>query len=113
MAQDLLEHVAKEMELDDLKEITTFRGSDPEGVRTSHPFLPRESLVILGEHRPLRQAQAAFTLHLATARKTSEVGLRYDLPVLAPVNEHGVLTEEAGPYAGLIWKPQTSRLLQI
>ena len=31
LAQDLLEHVAKEMELDDLKEITTFRGSDLEG----------------------------------------------------------------------------------
>lgn len=101
LAQDLLEHVAKEMELDDLKEITTFRGSDLEGVRTSHPFLPRESLVILGEHVTLEAGTGCVHTAPGHGQEDYEVGLRYGLPVLAPVNEHGVLTEEAGPYAGL------------
>lgn len=111
LAKDLLDSVAKQMELTELKEITSFQGKELEGVRCNHPFISRESIVILGDHVTLDAGTGCVHTAPGHGQEDYEVGLRYNLPILAPVDEHGILTDEAGVYAGLDLKAANKKIV--
>ncbi len=57
--------------------------------------------VIYGDHVTLDTGTGA--VHTAPGHGQDDylVGLEFDLPILMPVDDNGVLTDEAGPFAGL------------
>ncbi len=71
-----------------------------EGLRYRHPFLDRVSQVILGDHVTLEAGTGLVHTAPGHGQEDYEVGLKYGLPVLVPVDAGGVLTAEAGPFAG-------------
>ena len=75
-------------------------GRKLEGLSYRHPFMDRESPVILGEHVTLEAGTGL--VHTAPGHGAEDylVGQRYKLDVLNPVDGAGVFTEAAGPYAG-------------
>jgi isoleucyl-tRNA synthetase len=75
-------------------------GQGLEGLRYRHPFLPRVSQVVLGDHVTLEAGTGLVHTAPGHGEDDYEVGLRYGLPPLAPVDGRGVFTEEAGPFAG-------------
>lgn len=80
----------------------TLKGRELELITTQHPFLDRESLVILGSHVTLESGTGC--VHTAPGHGVDDfiVCKNYpQLPVVVPVNDKGVLTEEAGQFAGL------------
>ena len=78
----------------------TFRGSDLEGTVCGHPFLDRDSRVILAEHVTLEAGTGC--VHTAPGHGTEdfEVGVKYGLPVVVPLDGRGIFTAEAGPFEG-------------
>lgn len=83
----------------------SWQGSQLEGIRCSHPFYDRESLVILGRHVTLEQGTGA--VHTAPAHGTEdfEVCQKYGIPVLSLVDGKGRFLPEAGLFAGMmIWE---------
>jgi isoleucyl-tRNA synthetase len=76
-------------------------GKDLEGVRYVHPFMPRDCPVILGEHVTLDAGTGLVHTAPGHGQEDYEVGLRYKLEVLNPVDGAGRFTAEAGKYAGL------------
>ncbi|KEO80936.1 isoleucine--tRNA ligase [Tumebacillus flagellatus] len=80
--------------------IKTVKGAELERVTCQHPFLDRESLVILGDHVTLESGTGC--VHTAPGHGMEDylVGLKYELPILAPVDGQGKFTAEAGKYAG-------------
>src|SRR5512137_1033211 len=76
-------------------------GDELEGLTYRHPFMGRESPVILGDHVTLEAGTGL--VHTAPGHGAEDyvVGQKYDLAVLNPVDGAGVFTDEAGPYAGL------------
>lgn len=69
-----------------------------------HPFLKRESLVVLGDHVTLEAGTGV--VHTAPGHGLEDyvVGLKYGLPVKSPVDEAGRFTNEVPDWAGLkIW----------
>ncbi|MCX7571629.1 isoleucine--tRNA ligase [Tumebacillus sp. DT12] len=80
--------------------VGTFLGKDLERVVAKHPFMDRESLVILGDHVTLESGTGC--VHTAPGHGMEDylVGLKYDLPILAPVDGQGKFTADAGKYAG-------------
>ncbi len=78
-----------------------FEGKQLEGLSYQHPFMNRTSPVILGEHVTL-EAGTGF-VHTAPGHGAEDyqVGLKYGLEVLNPVDGAGFFTPEAGKYAGL------------
>ncbi len=76
-------------------------GSDLEGLTYRHPFMGRESPVILGEHVTLEAGTGL--VHTAPGHGAEDyiVGQQYQLEVLNPVDGAGVFTEGAGKYAGM------------
>ncbi|ACL63373.1 isoleucyl-tRNA synthetase [Anaeromyxobacter dehalogenans 2CP-1] len=75
-------------------------GSALEGLRYRHPFLDRESQVILGDHVTLEAGTGLVHTAPGHGQEDYVVGLRYGLEVLNPVDGAGRFTERAGKYAG-------------
>ena len=77
-----------------------WRGKELEGILCHHPWIDREVKVILGEF--VTKDQGTGCVHIAPGHghEDYEVGQRYGLEVLAPVDSQGRFTPEAGDLAG-------------
>lgn len=109
MAEDLVEQVAGIAEWDGW---STIDGEDGEPVRIKGKQLYgltytapiRQDLkgtIVYGDHVTLDTGTGA--VHTAPGHGQDDylVGMEFDLPVLMPVDDNGVLTDEAGLFAGL------------
>lgn len=81
--------------------IQEFTGRELEMIVCHHPLLDRDSLVILGDHVTLEQGTGCVHTAPGHGIEDYEVGRRYNLPIISPVDNKGIFTEEAGPFAGL------------
>ena len=75
-----------------------------EGLKFQHPFLSREVVSVLDNYVSLDQGTGLVHIAPGHGEEDFKVGLKYKLPVIMPVNEKGVLTEEAGPFAGMFYQ---------
>ncbi|MCB0415669.1 MAG: isoleucine--tRNA ligase [Bdellovibrionales bacterium] len=103
LAKELSEKVAQDCDLQ-LNLVSTHKGEVFERMQAEHPFMDRKSLVILGDHVTLEAGTGC--VHTAPGHGLDDynVGLKYDLPVLSPVDPAGRFTSEVPKYEGLkIW----------
>ncbi|MCY1575468.1 isoleucine--tRNA ligase [Staphylococcus pettenkoferi] len=103
VGKDLVDDVAENLgwNMDDIELVKEFSGKDLEYVEAQHPFLEdRTVLLINGDH--VTTDAGTGCVHTAPGHGEDDyiVGAKYDLPVISPVDYKGVLTEEAGPFAG-------------
>ena len=104
MATDL---VASAMEArgvaeSDYEIVGTIMGNELEYMKCQHPFIDRTSLVIVGDHVTLESGTGC--VHTAPGHGVEDfvVCKNYpEIPIIVPVDAKGVLTEEAGQFAGL------------
>ena len=101
MAAELHRQVLELLGLLDYQVVATFTGSELEGVRCRNPLMDRDSVVILGEHVTLEQGTGCVHTAPGHGLEDYEVGMRYHLPVLSPLDDQGRFTEEGGQFAGL------------
>jgi len=104
MAEELYENAMKAAGAlpEEYRVLGKLKGKDLEYMKTAHPFLDREPLVIVGDHVTLESGTGCVHTAPGHGVEDFEVCKNYpELPVVVPVNHHGVLTEEAGPFAGL------------
>ena len=102
MAQDLYQEAMAAAEKTDYEVVATLKGSELEYMKTQHPFLDRESLVIVGEHVTLESGTGCVHTAPGHGVEDYEVCRNYpEIPIIVPVDADGVLTEEAGRFAGL------------
>ena len=102
MATDLYKSAMEEAGITDYSVVATIKGSELEYMKTQHPFLDRESLLIVGDHVTLESGTGC--VHTAPGHGVDDYNVcrNYpEIPVICPVNGDGVLTEEAGEFAGL------------
>jgi isoleucyl-tRNA synthetase len=99
LAEGLLEAVGKVcgVELEVLEKIP---GATLEGIVTQHPFMDRESPIVLSPHVTLEQGTGLVHTAPGHGAEDYEIGQLYKLPTLAPVDDGGVFTKEAGQFAG-------------
>lgn len=102
MAEGLVDRVMEETGIKEYEVISQpFKGSALERKKCRHPLEHRDSLLILGEHVTLDQGTGC--VHTAPGHGHDDylVGMEYGLDVYAPMDNHGVFTEEAGRFAGM------------
>lgn len=102
-AEELVESLMKICSIDDYQVLETISGRKLEGIKCQHPFYERDSLVILGDHVTLEQGTGC--VHTAPGHGMDDyfVGLKYKLPIAAPLNNQGKFTAEAGKFEGLFY----------
>ncbi|WP_427160675.1 isoleucine--tRNA ligase [Aliinostoc sp. HNIBRCY26] len=101
VAAELVERLAATISAE-LTVKTTFKGKDLEHSTYRHPLFDRESPVVVGGDYITTESGTGL-VHTAPGHGQEDyiVGLRYGLPILAPVDDNGNFTEEAGEFAGL------------
>ena len=80
--------------------IATFKGSVLEGLKCKHPIYDRESVIILAPFVTLDTGTGCVHCAPGHGQEDYEVGLKYNIEVYAPVDDHGVFTEEVDFFAG-------------
>ncbi|WP_102271530.1 isoleucine--tRNA ligase [Cytobacillus massiliigabonensis] len=114
VAEDLLAAVTKEIEWENPQVVKTVKGSELEHILAKHPLYDRDSLVMLGEH--VTTDAGTGCVHTAPGHGEDDfyVGQKYGLDVLCPVDDRGVMTNEATGFEGLFYdeanKPITEKL---
>jgi len=101
VAAELAESVFQKAGIEHFEVLKKLPGRAFELMTTQHPFYDRESLVILGNHVTVDAGTGC--VHTAPGHGVDDylVCRKYpQLPMLMPVNAHGVMTEEALQYAG-------------
>lgn len=100
VAKSLKDFVEKETGLG-LKETKTLKGTDLERMKARHPWIDRDSLVILGDH--VTQETGTGAVHTAPGHGADDfrVGQKYNLGVLNPVNDAGQYTDQVPEYMGM------------
>ena len=102
MATDLGPVAFADAGIEDYETVGIIRGSELEYIKTAHPFLDRTSLVIVGDHVTLESGTGC--VHTAPGHGVDDfiVCKNYpEIPMVVPVDDKGILTEEAGQFAGL------------
>jgi isoleucyl-tRNA synthetase len=70
------------------------KGSEFEGLAARHPFIARDSLFVLGDHVGLDAGTGLVHTAPGHGQEDYQVGLKYGLEILSPVNEAGCFTSE-------------------
>ena len=116
IATDLVDKVMKIAEINDYTTIKAFKGNELEGVRCRHPFLPRESRVVLGSDDTILVELDTGTGAVHTApgygKEDYLCGLKNNLDIIVTVDSKGHQTEEAGPFAGMYYAKSDKEIIK-
>ncbi|HTX60238.1 MAG TPA: class I tRNA ligase family protein, partial [Verrucomicrobiae bacterium] len=80
--------------------LATATGERLDGLAVRHPFLDRDSAIVLADYVDLETGTGAVHTAPGHGADDFETGIKYGLPILNPVDAAGRFTAEAGPYAG-------------
>ncbi len=99
VAEDNLEILKEKLELkgDILLKIS---GGSLEGLRTRHPFIERESRVVLGDFVTVGEGTGIVHIAPGHGEDDYEAGLAYGLDIYAPVDDRGRFTKEVPEFEG-------------
>lgn len=103
IANQLVDEVAEKLNWENIKLIKSFKGAELENLVASHPYLDRDSLLILGDHVTFDAGTGL--VHTAPGHGDDDyiVGQKYGLPVISPIDAQGYFTDEIPEFEGLFY----------
>ena len=112
VAEDLLSSLVAEWEMTDYKVLESCKGAEWENAVCRHPFIDRESKVILGDHVTLEQGTGC--VHTAPGHGQDDyiVGLKYGLEPYNPVNNAGVFVPEVEHFGGMFVRKANPEIVE-
>lgn len=112
LAKELTKSVMKAANITSWEVVATFLGADLERMRTKHPILERDSVIVCGEHVTLDAGTGC--VHTAPGFGADDfiVCQKYHIPIIVPVDGRGIATADAGKYAGMYYEKTTPVILE-
>jgi isoleucyl-tRNA synthetase len=104
LAEKLYQNVLEITGIADYQVIKTFTGKELEGIACTNPLFPRDAVVILGEHVTTEQGTGCVHTAPGHGQEDYEVGKKYNLPVISPLDDQGRFTKEGRQFAGLTYE---------
>ncbi len=111
LAKARLDAVMKEAGVEEYEIVDEFEGRELEGLKYEHPLedlVPIQQklrdvhrVVLSEEYVTMEEGSGCVHSAPGHGKEDFEVGRRYGLPVVSPVDERGRFTEDAGKYSGL------------
>ncbi len=113
LALETLDRVKKELDFDKFEIIKDLKGFELEGKKFKHPFYNRISIGVLAEF--VEKETGSGIVHIAPGhgKEDFEVGQKYKLPVLSPIDERGKFTEEAEGFEGMGVEEASKKVIEI
>lgn len=100
----LVENVASALGWESYQKLETMLGVSLEGSSFKHPIFDRESVVVMADYVTTEDGTGVVHTAPGHGRDDFYTGLKYNLDILCPVDEKGVLTKEAGEFEGIFYK---------
>lgn len=103
IAEELRQKVANDVGWEEgtVTEVARVKGRELELANARHPFIERNSLVMIGEHVTAEAGTGAVHTAPGHGPEDFELGARYKIGVLNPVDPRGIYTEDGGKWAGM------------
>ncbi len=100
LAKELVKSVMEQMDITEYSIAGTFSARKLENRKCRHPFMDRDSLLVLANYVTLEAGTGC--VHTAPGHGADDylTGLRYDLDILSPVDSEGRYTDEVPQYVG-------------
>ncbi|MGC9055664.1 MAG: isoleucine--tRNA ligase [Candidatus Saccharicenans sp.] len=101
LARRLLPVVAEVLGFKNYKELAVFPGRELEGLKAKHPFINRESVLVLADYVTLEDGTGC--VHTAPGHGYDDylTGVAYGLDIYTPVDEQGRFLPQVEHYGGL------------
>lgn len=100
LAEALLEEVMGKFGIRTYEILAKFPGQKVEGLRCKHPFLERDSLLILASYVTLDTGTGCVHTAPGHGQEDYESGIQYGLEIYSPVDEDGRFTQDVPFFAG-------------
>ncbi len=114
VAEPALERIKEELSFEDIKILKREKGEIFENKEFLHPFFERISKGILADF--VTELVGSGIVHIAPGhgKEDFEVGIKYNLPVLSPIDDSGRFTSEAGEiFKGLSVDEASLKVIEI
>ncbi len=116
IASELVEEVMKIAKIEEYSILNEYEGKDLEGIKCKHPFMRRESKVVLGSNDTILVELDTGTGAVHTApgygKEDYLCGLKNGLEMVVAVDSKGHQTEEAGPFAGMFYAKSDKEIIK-
>ncbi|MFA6801030.1 MAG: isoleucine--tRNA ligase [Acholeplasmataceae bacterium] len=113
VAQSLLEKLKNMLGWPSYEILDTYKGSVLEFEKYIHPLYQRVSPIILGDH--VTDEDGSGLVHTAPGHGEDDyrVGRQYKLDILCPVDDRGMMTDEAGPrFSGMFYEQANEEVIK-
>ncbi|MBQ8541129.1 MAG: isoleucine--tRNA ligase [Clostridia bacterium] len=113
VATELVESAMAAGSITEYETVATVKGSELEYVKCYHPFIDRESLIIVGDHVTLDAGTGC--VHTAPGHGVEDyiVCQKYkEIPIIVPVDSKGYLNELAGEFNGLFYEKSNDKIIE-
>lgn len=101
LADKRAEEVMSSLGIRDYTYLGKVQGRFLEGKKYRHPFMDRTSPIVLADYVTLSDGTGCVHTAPGHGQEDYFTGIKYQLPMLSPVDEKGIFTKEAGEFAGL------------
>lgn len=116
IAKELVENVMEKAHIENYKTIKTIKGNELEGVICMHPFIERESRVVLGSDDTIVVDLSTGTGAVHTApgygKEDYLCGMKNGLEIVVAVDGKGYQTAEAGIFKGLKYDESNDKIIE-
>ena len=116
LAKELVEKVMKIADIEKYEIIKTVKGTELEGILCKHPFLDRNSRVVLGSEDTINVdlVEGTGLVHTAPGYGKEDYlcGLKNKLDIVVTVNSKGHQTEGAGIFAGMFYEKSNKEIIK-
>lgn len=104
LLNELVEKTAEMVGWKEYTRVATFEGINMEKAVFEHPIFGRDSIAVMAEYVTTEDGTGVVHTAPGHGREDFYTGKEYGLPILCPVDERGVLTDEALEFSGVYYK---------
>ncbi len=112
LAEPLVEATMKQGGVESYEILKEFRGSDLELMKAAHPFLDRESLVVLADYVTMDSGTGCVQTAPGFGAEGYVTGRKYKMDLIVPVDDRGYQTADAGKFAGMYYEESNDAILK-
>ena len=111
VAEALCEKTMKAGDVESYEILASFKGQDFEYMTAQHPFLDRDSLVVVADYVTMESGTGCVHTAGGFGADDNVTCRRYKIDPIVPVDDRGYQTEEAGKFAGLRYDESNAAIL--
>ena len=112
MARELMEDSLTAIGVSEVQVLGSVRGSELEHLVCRHPWIDRDSVIVLASYVTLDQGTGCVHTAPGHGKEDFETGQNYGLPTIQPLDQRGVFTDQGGQFAGLRFDTADAEILK-